>query len=126
MPISQFELQQMQARLAINRNQKAASACESTAMGVDKESDLHSDILADCRQRGWIALHGSMAQATGRTEGEPDFIILASRGRVFFIECKTRVGKLSPAQHAMAHFAEKLGHKIHLVRNMAQYLEIVK
>ena len=99
---------------------------EVTAMGVDKESDLHGDILADCRQRGWIALHGSMAQATGRTEGEPDFIILASRGRVFFIECKTRVGKLSPAQHAMAHFAEKLGHKIHLVRNMGQNLEIVK
>ena len=48
------------------------------------------------RRRGWIALHGSMAERTGRTLGEPDLVILADGGRVLFVECKSRRGKLSP------------------------------
>ncbi len=96
------------------------------AQGVEREADLHAEIFDECRRRGWIALHGSMADRTCRTLGEPDFTILAEAGRVLFVECKTRTGKLSPAQNAMKFHADKLGHTIHVVRSMQEFLEILK
>jgi hypothetical protein len=81
------------------------------------ERKLHEYILADCKRRGWIALHGSMAHRTFRTEGEPDFIVFASGGRVIAAECKAAKGKLSPAQAGLIAWADKLGHTIHVVRS---------
>src|SRR5688572_4019426 len=92
--------------------------------GVAKESELHADILAECKKRGWIAFHGSMAHSTYRTEGEPDFVILANNGRLIMIECKTRTGKLSPEQLGIQQWAAKLGHTIHVVRSMEEFLTI--
>lgn len=89
------------------------------------ERDLHSQIFDECRRRGWIAFHGSMAERTHRTEGEPDFTILCDGGKLLMVECKTRVGKLSIAQQAMAAHARKLGHMIHVVRSMEEFLKIL-
>ena len=93
--------------------------------GVSRESELHEEIFDECRARGWIAMHGSMAERTCRTLGEPDFTILADAGRVLFVECKTRTGKLSPAQAALKFHAEKLGHTIHVVRSMEEFLKLL-
>jgi len=95
------------------------------ATGVVKEADLHEEIFAECRRRGWIALHGSMAERTCRTLGEPDFVILADGGRVLFVECKSRSGKLSPAQAALKFHAEKLGHTVHVVRSLEEFLKLL-
>ena len=92
--------------------------------GVSREADLHEAIFDECRRRGWIALHGSMAERTCRTLGEPDFVILAEGGRVLFVECKSRTGKLSPAQAALKHHAGKLGHTVQVVRSMEEFLRI--
>ena len=101
------------------------SAERGTRNGVVSEASLHEEIFAECRQRGWIALHGSMAERTYRTLGEPDFVILADGGRVLFVECKSRMGKLSPAQFALKHHAEKLGHTVHVVRSLEEFLQLV-
>lgn len=93
--------------------------------GVVREASLHEEIFDECRRRGWIALHGSMAERTCRTLGEPDFVILADGGRVLFVECKSRIGKLSPAQVALKHHAEKLGHTVHVVRSMEDFLKLL-
>ena len=93
--------------------------------GTVREAELHEEIFDECRRRGWIALHGSMAERTCRTLGEPDFVILAGAGRVLFVECKTRTGKLSPAQAALKHHAEKLGHPIHVVRSREEFLNLL-
>jgi hypothetical protein len=93
--------------------------------GVPRESDLHEEIFDECRRRSWIALHGSMAERTCRTLGEPDFVILADGGRVLFVECKSRTGKLSPAQAALQHHAAKLGHTVHVVRSLEEFLKLV-
>jgi hypothetical protein len=95
---------------------------ESGNAGMGSERELHEEIFDECRRRGWIALHGSMAERTCRTLGEPDFTILADRGRVFFVECKSRIGKLSPAQAALKHHAEKLGHRVNVVRSFGEFL----
>ena len=89
------------------------------------EASLHDQIFDLCRQRVWIALHGSMAERSHRTLGEPDFTILADRGRVLFVECKSRTGKLSPAQAALKLHAETLGHTIHLVRSYEEFLTLL-
>ena len=66
-----------------------------------------------------------MSQKTARTIGEPDWTLLADRGRVFFIECKTAKSKLTPEQLAIKCWAAKLGHTVHVVRSMAEFLQIV-
>ena len=101
------------------------SPWQDARTGVSREADLHEKIFDECRQRGWIALHGSMAARTCRTLGEPDFVILADRGRVLFVECKTRTGKLSPAQAALKHHAGKLGHPVHVVRSLEEFLKLL-
>lgn len=93
---------------------------------VEVESELHSTLYDECRRRGWIALHGSMAERTHRTLGEFDFVILADGGRVFLVECKSRTGKLTPAQAAMHHHAARLGHKPVVVRSLAEFLSVIE
>jgi hypothetical protein len=93
--------------------------------GCEKESELHEQIFSECRRRGWIVLHGAMSERTHRTAGEPDFSIMADGGRRFDVECKTRTGKLSPAQSAMIHHAAKLGHTIHVVRSFEEFLKLL-
>jgi hypothetical protein len=88
------------------------------------EADLHAQIFDECRRRGWIAFHGAMSERSHRTLGEPDFTIIAD-GRVLFIECKTRVGKLTLEQQAMIAHAAKLGTTIHVVRSMEEFLQLL-
>lgn len=90
--------------------------------GVELEGQLHDEILAECRRRGWIALHGRMDVATGRTVGEPDFTILADNGRVLLVEAKSRAGKLRPEQAALHAWARKLGHTVHVVRTFEEFI----
>lgn len=91
----------------------------------ESESALHRDVLAYCRQQGWIVFHGSMAHRTARTVGEMDATICASNGRVFFVEMKARAGKLSTEQLGVKLWMERLGHTVHVVRSLEQFLEIV-
>jgi len=90
------------------------------------EAELHNAIIAECRRRGWQYLHGSMAAETHRTLGEPDFVLMASDGRVFFIECKSRDGKLSPAQRDFAAHAERNGHRVHVVRSFEEFINLTR
>jgi hypothetical protein len=45
---------------------------------------------------------------------------------MLLVECKTRLGKLSPEQLATQAWAAKLGHTVHVVRSMGEFLEVVK
>lgn len=105
------------------RLNKSKTAVPSDA--VEQESQLHQEILADCKARGWLAFHGSMAHRTARTIGEPDFIVCADNGQVIFVECKTKTGKLSVEQQGVIAWAAKLGHTVHVVRSFVEYLHAV-
>jgi len=124
--MSQFTPAWLAGYLARMSGTDRASRTSLTTQGVaEREAELHEKIFDECRRRGWIALHGSMAERTCRTLGEPDFVILADGGRVLFVECKSRSGKLSPAQTALKHHAEKLGHTVHVVRSMEEFLKLL-
>lgn len=115
-----------------------ASKSATPKEGCDKESELHAQIFDECRRRGWIALHGAMSERTHRTDGEWDFTIVGSHIEtwvdgagpsvvpfILFIECKTRTGKLSPAQFALHHHANTHGHTIHVVRSFDEFLKLL-
>jgi hypothetical protein len=91
---------------------------------VEDESDLHADILKECRRRGWLPFHGSMAHSTFRTPGEPDFVLLCHGRRVLLVECKTKTGKLTPDQQGVKAWAESLGFEYHIVWSFPQFLTI--
>lgn len=106
--------------------------------GCDDEAELHRQILEECKRRGWIALHGSMAHSTFRTPGEWDVTVIGSQTetwcdgtgpsqvpRIWLIEAKTRTGKLSPAQQAIHAWARKLGHTVHVVRSFEEFLAVI-
>jgi len=92
--------------------------------GCDDESELHEQIRQECLRRGWMAFHGSMAHKTFKTPGEPDYIIICAGGRLLMVEAKTRIGKLSPDQLAVAAWASKLGHKVHTVRSFEEFIQV--
>ena len=104
--------------------QRHAVLSPVAATAVEDESKLHYEIMDFCRDRGWQFFHGAMCERTHRTEGEPDFIILANAGQKYLVECKSKNGKLSPAQQAVKHHAERNGHVIHIVHSMSEFLAI--
>lgn len=94
--------------------------------GVEREADLHDDIRAECRRRGWIAIHSRMDKPTTSAIGDPDFVILAENGKTYLVEAKSRTGKLRPEQLALRVWAHRLGHTIHLVRSMQDFHDATK
>lgn len=123
MSISTYELSVIQARLA-----RAGSPAANSSRfdgGVAIEATLHDDIIDYCRRAGWIYFHGRMDHKTFRSQGEPDFHILADHGRTFLIECKSKTGKPSLDQLSVICQAEHLGHKIPVIQSFAEFLAIV-
>ena len=118
MGISHADYLSMQARLTRKVPDLMAPAC-------DDEGKLHNEIMDECRKRGWIPLHGSMAHRALRTPGEWDFVIIADGGRTFLIECKSKKKKQSTEQKGLHLMASILGHKPHVVRSFEQFLSIV-
>ena len=90
-----------------------------------RERELHDQVLGECRVRGWICFHGSMAHSTHRTIGEPDFIILRDQGRVILVESKRPGGKLTPEQLALKIWAETLGHKVATIYSFQDFLDLL-
>lgn len=89
---------------------------------VARESDLHDQVMNECKRRGWLWVHARMDKASHMSVGAPDFIILADNGRVLWVECKRRDGKLSTEQQAFKAWAEKLGHEVHVVRSLEEFV----
>lgn len=99
---------------------------EGNAGHPSKERDLHDAIIQECKNRGWICFHGSMAHRAHRTLGEPDFQILGNNGRFWLIEAKTQTGKLSVEQQGMVKWCEMLGHKMHVARSFEEFIETIQ
>lgn len=114
------------AELETRRAQKRGHVApvDDGVAGVARESDLHDEIEAHCRSKGWLAIHSRMDMPTTTAKGAPDFVIYASQGVMLHIECKTRVGKLTPEQAAFHAMAERLGHKVHVVRTIEQFFQV--
>lgn len=121
MPISNADYVNMLARTRHNaQRQEAVTATQATPA---READLHDAVLNHCRAKGWICIHSRMDMKATNNLGTFDCIVLADGGRVYLIELKTRIGKLSPDQQAMFAWATKLGHAPKVVRSLEQFIE---
>jgi hypothetical protein len=118
MTLTSAQFAEMLARVSRNKQREAIAG-----NAEDKERDLHEKIFAECRRRGWVVFHGSMAERTHRTAGEPDFII-AKPGGTLYVEAKSRTGKLTPAQAAMRAHLDANGHVMHVVRSFEEFLSV--
>jgi hypothetical protein len=96
----------------------------ATDAAVEKEADLHNEILAECRRRGWIAVHSRMDLPTTTSVGTADFIIFIDGGKTLAVECKAKSGKLSMEQLSTSAWLSKLGHTLHIVRSFPEFLSI--
>lgn len=90
------------------------------------ESDLHDKIAAECKRRGWLAVHSRMDKRATNQIGTPDFIIARPGGRILWIEAKSKGRKLTPEQAATIHWLKNLGHDAHAVWSFEQFIEIVR
>lgn len=123
--MSQFTtkwLLQLQLRQAL-RNQgperKGAPDAEPS------EGDLHDKIETECAKRGWLTVRSRMDRPTTTRKGVCDFIIYADRGRMLHVECKSATGKVKPEQQGFIAWAGKLGHTVHVVRSLREFLEVI-
>jgi len=98
------------------------------AVAAHSERELHDDIMRHCDKQWprWKYIHARMDQKSTVAVGSQDFTIFASGGRTFCIEVKTRNGKLSEDQLAWRKEMEMLGHTVHLVKSMEQFIEVCR
>ena len=108
-------------------------SCANPQHGCNDESELHDQIMAECRRRGWLVINSRMDRPTTNGVGSPDFVIAGTKGspegtqwpQVYFVEAKSRTGKLRPEQSAMIAQAARYGHTIHVVRSFDEFLKLL-
>ena len=95
---------------------------------TEREGKLHDKISAWCDSQWprWKYVHSRMDQPTTTAKGVPDFVILAPAGRLLLIECKARDGKCSTEQLGWHKEAEMLGHTVHIVRSLEEFIALTQ
>lgn len=93
---------------------------------AEREADLHDEILAYCRAKGWPVVHSRMDVPQTSGVGTPDFVIALPRGRTVWIEAKAKGGKLRPEQLAWLAALHIHDHPARVVRSFAEFLDVIK
>lgn len=110
---------------ALARLSKTAAPTPGQYVVVEREKELHDAIMAECRRRGWITIHARMDKPTTMEVGTMDFVILASRGRLFLVEAKSKTGKLTKEQTVLRAWCHHLGHEISIVKSVGEFMHII-
>jgi len=90
------------------------------------ERQLHDQIIAHCRANGWYYVHSRMDQRTTIKVGCPDFIIALPHGKVLWLECKSKTGKLSDQQAGTIYALNALDHDVYVIRSMPEFLSVLE
>jgi len=126
-PVSQF--QAMQDRVNRNgvRDSRNAGAAERIG-DAPLESALHLRIMEFCDSKWprWKYLHARMDRRSTIAVGAQDFTVFLPAGKTVLIECKRKGEKRSVDQSAWAMEMERIGHKVHLVTSMDEFLDVLK
>lgn len=88
------------------------------------EAALHRYAIDYCRRNNIPVIHSRMDRAATCTVGAPDMVIIV-KGRVLFIEFKTRTGKLSQEQTIWHYLAKENGHDVHVIRSKGEFDQII-
>ncbi len=112
----------------LQRTQNLRPTLESVHKPVEREKDLHEQIMAYCHDQWprWKTIHSRMDQASTTEVGAPDFIIFMPGGKTLIIEAKKKLGKCSAEQLGYHLELSLLGHKCHVIQSFERFLELVK
>lgn len=100
---------------------------KKVATAVDKEIPLHNRIIEWCLKQ-WPRIkyiHANPAVKSTIAKGANDFFLFLPGGKILLIECKTRDGKLSKDQLIWGAEMRALGHTVHTVRSMEEFLTLI-
>jgi hypothetical protein len=122
---TQIEYQNYLARQQRTPALACRKSTESTGERGQLEHELQAQIVDHCANQKWICFRGSMAHRTYRIPGEPDLIIVADEGRIYFVEVKVGGRKLTPVQRAIKFQMQLLGHNVHIVRSLNGFLRML-
>jgi hypothetical protein len=94
---------------------------------IERELKLHDDIIRYCNAQWprWKYIHARTDQRPTIAVGCQDFTIFAP-GRVLCIECKRADGKPDHDQLIWHKEMEMLGHTVHIVRSLSEFLEVAR
>jgi len=125
-----FDTAWLLSRMQKERIQKCSpNESAITSDAVEVESDLHDQIIGECRRRGWPFVHSRMDKATGQAAGIPDFVIATNLPiielRTLWVECKSVKGKQSPAQRGFQMMLEMNAHSYHLICSFSEFLKLI-
>lgn len=95
------------------------------SQAVAREADLHDDILAYCRAKGWPVVHSRMDVPQTAGIGTPDFVVALPGGLTAWVEAKAAAGKVRPEQAAWMAALRAHGHRAEIVRSFPEFLNIV-
>ena len=93
------------------------------AGACDDESVLQAEIRRDVDRSGWTCFWSRMDKKTRNKVGTLDFTIAMDRGRTWWVEAKSKDGKVSEAQAANIAWLRKLGHHVSVVSSMTEYFQ---
>lgn len=98
----------------------------STSKAVERERDLHDDIEALCKSRGYLYRHDRMDRPTTGQVGFPDFAIFMPGARCCFLECKAKGRKATMEQLSKLAHARKFGFMAEVVDNYSDALAVIE
>jgi hypothetical protein len=121
MPITPTQFAEMEARVLPKLPPE-----KRTANAVDREGDLHDEIIEHCRARGYLYFHQRMDKPSHGLVGFPDFVIFMPAAMTVFLECKAKGGKTTTEQLAKLAHARKLGYHAEVVDNFSDAYQIIE
>ncbi len=95
---------------------------------VTQEIPLHDEIIKYCRSQwpAWKFRHARTDKRTTEEIGVEDFTIFLPGGKTLHLELKAKDKKQTPEQLAWAKQLEMLGHQVHVIRSMEEFLQLTK
>ncbi len=103
----------------------ACSEPSSTPGVTDEVEQLHKPIIKWLREHDWPFFYGNPTKRTGRTLGEPDFVVCAPKGIVILVECKTEKGQLTKEQDKLRKRLAVLGHHVWIIRSWSDFADAI-
>lgn len=94
---------------------------------VGKEG-IQDEIAKFCNSQfpRWKFIHSRTDRRSTTPVGSPDFVVFIPGGRVLCVECKSKSGKLSIEQLAWSKEMGMIGHTIHVVRSLGEFIALTK
>jgi len=99
------------------------------------EHNIQNEIRLWCGEHNLLSFRINVGQgftpdgrpfSTGVPEGFPDLMVLTTTGKLIFVECKTPVGRLRPAQKVLHEEFKKRKFKVIVPRSLEQFIEEIK